>query len=472
MEPLITIVTPIYADTAEKVNWLLETIESVRKQTLVDWEMVVVDDASPMLLRGVDDERVRWVRLAEQQGPAIARNTAAALGTAEGIIALDADDLFAENTTLAKLYTTWDKDRSKFVYGTVQVEEQGRPSQIIPLPPYEFTLSVQHPGVIPVTALHSVSAWRNAGGWKSKLRMGLEDAEYWITLGENGNCGVNIGEPILIYRKHLFSRTQTLKDAGLDMEMRETIREMHKDSFEGRYTPMCCGKGTRAIPAAPTPAQQAGAVIARASEGATKIDDGIKMQVGARGLPTDTVWMKYTGRKAATFGVRGSTTGVQYEIQGPGHEREIFALDAHAISRLGRGRDFAVGIAPPQPKAPEPAPAPQREVPEPEVGTIIREPERSPQQMQPVEVVEEFFREDRQTASSGLEELDADIQADIEMGLPDLGIPDAIMKALEADNWTLTALAYAQEGELTKIKGIGPKWEKQIIAKAQELWNL
>lgn len=78
----------------------MQTIESVLSQTYKNWEMLIVDDASPdnsneIIARFMQsDNRIKLFKLEINSGPAIARNKA--IGEAKGryIAFLDADDVW------------------------------------------------------------------------------------------------------------------------------------------------------------------------------------------------------------------------------------------------------------------------------------------------------------------------------------------------------------------------------------------
>lgn len=95
--PLVSIITPVY--NSEK--YIGETIESVLNQTYQNWEMLIVDDCSSdntaEVMKRYSDPRIKYFRLKENSGAAMARNYA--LEKAEGryIAFLDADDLWKPN---------------------------------------------------------------------------------------------------------------------------------------------------------------------------------------------------------------------------------------------------------------------------------------------------------------------------------------------------------------------------------------
>ena len=76
---------------------IAESIESVRRQTRSDWELIVVDDGSrdstAEVGDGFDDPRVRVVREADNRGPSAARNRGISLARAPLVCTLDSDDL-------------------------------------------------------------------------------------------------------------------------------------------------------------------------------------------------------------------------------------------------------------------------------------------------------------------------------------------------------------------------------------------
>ncbi|WP_286230762.1 teichuronic acid biosynthesis protein TuaG [Neobacillus mesonae] len=93
-EPLISIITPSYNASLT----IVETIESVRKQTFQDWEMVIVDDCStddtPAILKRYEqeDERIQVIYLKHNSGAAVARNEALKHAKGRFVAFLDSDD--------------------------------------------------------------------------------------------------------------------------------------------------------------------------------------------------------------------------------------------------------------------------------------------------------------------------------------------------------------------------------------------
>jgi glycosyltransferase involved in cell wall biosynthesis len=95
-KPLVSIIMPAY--NAEKT--IVESIESVLRQTYKNWELIVVNDGSmdstSAVVWAINDERVRLIEQ-ENGGVANARNNGINNATGEYIAFLDSDDLWVED---------------------------------------------------------------------------------------------------------------------------------------------------------------------------------------------------------------------------------------------------------------------------------------------------------------------------------------------------------------------------------------
>jgi glycosyltransferase involved in cell wall biosynthesis len=91
--PLISIVIPCHLGSADQARLLDETLGTVAAQSCPDYEVILVDDGSPIPVAPVADAhpRTRTVRQANA-GPAVARNAGIALGRGQYFVFLDADD--------------------------------------------------------------------------------------------------------------------------------------------------------------------------------------------------------------------------------------------------------------------------------------------------------------------------------------------------------------------------------------------
>jgi glycosyltransferase involved in cell wall biosynthesis len=91
--PLVSIVIPAFVGSPSQAELLDQTLSTVSAQTCSDYEIIVVDDGSPI---DITDIALRWARTIvvrqRNAGPAAARNTGIARSRGRFLIFLDADD--------------------------------------------------------------------------------------------------------------------------------------------------------------------------------------------------------------------------------------------------------------------------------------------------------------------------------------------------------------------------------------------
>jgi len=125
---VISIITPSHNCSA----FISETIRSVVSQTFTNWEMIIVDDFSSdksvnVIQSFVDqDSRIRLIRLPENSGAAVARNTAIEAAKGRYIAFLDSDDLWLPNKLEAQI-ALMQAHAYPFVFSAYdKIDEQGK----------------------------------------------------------------------------------------------------------------------------------------------------------------------------------------------------------------------------------------------------------------------------------------------------------------------------------------------------------
>ena len=86
-------------------KYVIEAIQSVVKQTYVDWELIIINDASTdsskllvqTFLEKEKDNRIILIDLKENKGVSFARNLGMKKAKGEYISFLDSDDLWDKN---------------------------------------------------------------------------------------------------------------------------------------------------------------------------------------------------------------------------------------------------------------------------------------------------------------------------------------------------------------------------------------
>lgn len=99
--PKVSVIIPAYQQAA----YLGAAIESVLNQRYADWELIVVNDASPdqtnAIVAQYNDPRLRLLVHAQNRGLPAARNTGLRAANGDILMLLDADDLFHEDKLAA-----------------------------------------------------------------------------------------------------------------------------------------------------------------------------------------------------------------------------------------------------------------------------------------------------------------------------------------------------------------------------------
>ena len=118
--PAVSIITPFL--NAEP--YLAQAIDSVRAQTVADWELILVDDGSSdgsaaiASAAATGDTRIRFlVNSGRNHGAAAARNYGISAAKADFVAFLDADDLFEPDKLEADLRAFEKSPEAAMVYG-------------------------------------------------------------------------------------------------------------------------------------------------------------------------------------------------------------------------------------------------------------------------------------------------------------------------------------------------------------------
>ena len=132
-QPRISVVMPTYNPNTV---WLIEAIESVRKQIYQHWELCIADDAStdkairPILERYArEDSRIKIVFREKNGHISAASNSALEIATGEWIALLDHDDLLSEHALFWVADSINSHPQSRLIYSDEdKVDERGNRS--------------------------------------------------------------------------------------------------------------------------------------------------------------------------------------------------------------------------------------------------------------------------------------------------------------------------------------------------------
>ena len=225
----VSIIMPCYNDG----KYILEAIESIRKQTYTNWELIIVDDGSDdeetlKIIKGLGDEKIK-VFHTEHLRPAGARNYGISHATGTYILPLDSDDTI-DKTYIQKAVEVIDNNpKVGVVY--CQADLFGEKSGLWDLPKYSFNTMLLD-NIVFVTALFYKSDWEKVGGFNTAMVAGMEDYDFWLSIMSLGREIYQIPEVLFHYRIKPVSRTTGFQNNCIQVQQTyRQIYENHKDFY-------------------------------------------------------------------------------------------------------------------------------------------------------------------------------------------------------------------------------------------------
>lgn len=125
---LVSIITPTY----NCGKFIAETIDTVLAQTYSNWEMIIVDDVSTdnteeIVRRYMEkDSRIKYKKLDENSGAAVARTTAMKMAEGRYMAFLDSDDLWTNDKLESQLAFMKEHDYAFTCTAYEQIDENSQ----------------------------------------------------------------------------------------------------------------------------------------------------------------------------------------------------------------------------------------------------------------------------------------------------------------------------------------------------------
>jgi glycosyltransferase involved in cell wall biosynthesis len=200
IKPKISVIIPCY----NHGKYLNDAVSSVLNQTYQNFEILIINDGSTdketvNILRDFKRPKTRIVNI-PNQGPSQARNIGISEAKAEYIFNLDADDKI-DRTYFEKGIRILDSDPD---IGLVFADYKyfGKWSFIEKVN-YKFPeyLLLGNCAILP-NAFFRKSDWQKVGGFKTNMKKGLEDYDFWVSIAGLGVKVHHIPEVLIHYRSY------------------------------------------------------------------------------------------------------------------------------------------------------------------------------------------------------------------------------------------------------------------------------
>ena len=202
MSDLISIITPLY----NSKQYILETIQSVLSQTYANWEMIIIDDASTdgsdeiIKSFSIKDERIKFIKLDLNQGPAFARNKGIKEASGRYIAFLDSDDLWMPEK-LEKQIEFMDDHKTPLSFTAYQkIEENGKYRGQINI----NKIQIGYSDLLKTNHIGCLTAIMDTKLLDGKIYMPLiekrHDHGLWLSILKQGHMAYGLNEVLAAYR--------------------------------------------------------------------------------------------------------------------------------------------------------------------------------------------------------------------------------------------------------------------------------
>lgn len=206
--PKVSIVVPCY----NHGSFLLETLDSLQRQTFTDYEIIVVNDGSTevatvALLQSLTRPKTRVIHT-DNRGVSAARNKGIAEANGEYILPLDSDDKIGPKFLEQAVNVLETRPEVAIVYfeRILFGEREGLDT----LPDYDPRSLLVDNCIYPAALFRKID-WKVVGGYSELMVFGWEDWDFWISISELKKHVVKIPEPLFFYRVRSTSRDHSLR---------------------------------------------------------------------------------------------------------------------------------------------------------------------------------------------------------------------------------------------------------------------
>jgi len=200
--PSVSVVMPTY----NSERFVREAIESVKQQSMDDWELLIVDDAStdgtPGILRALEalDTRIKVTLCSANGGPATARNLAIAKAKGRYIAFLDSDDIWRRDK-LERQLNLFRQTGAPLVYSAYEkINEIGeRKGRVVQVP-----VSVTYDEMLGATIIATCTAVYDTARVGKVLMPAIrkrQDFALWLKILKQAGPARGSAEPLAYLRK-------------------------------------------------------------------------------------------------------------------------------------------------------------------------------------------------------------------------------------------------------------------------------
>lgn len=226
----ISVIMPCYNDG----QYIEEAIASLQMEKHPDVEVIIIDDGSDdsvtkTVLDKVVSKRIRLLHT-HHNGPSCARNEGIRAAKGTYILPLDADDRI-EHAYLDKAKAVLEKNPQCGV-AYCKADLFGEASGPWMLAPYSFERMLVE-SLVFVTAMFRKTDWEAVGGFRTDMKDGMEDYDFFIGILALEKNIIQLDEVLFHYRIKKKSRTtEFVRDAEAVRRAFRSVYEHHQAFYD------------------------------------------------------------------------------------------------------------------------------------------------------------------------------------------------------------------------------------------------
>jgi CMP-N-acetylneuraminic acid synthetase len=233
MEVLAMPKVTVYITAHNYGRYLQQSVESVLKQTLHDWELIIIndgstDDTEEVLKSYADHFKIKIVHQKTAQGLPVSCNNALKLANGEYFIRLDADDYFDENALLVLSSVLDSHPEVGLVYPDYyHISEDGEMLELVRRKKIDEEAMLLDLPAHGAGTMIRISALKDLNGYNEKIRC-QDGYDLWIRFIHKFKV-YNVNLPLFYYRRH---GTNLTNNVG---KILSTRRKIKRDFVRERF---------------------------------------------------------------------------------------------------------------------------------------------------------------------------------------------------------------------------------------------
>lgn len=197
----VSIIVPVY--NAEK--YLKDTVENILEQRYKNWELILVndcsDDNSKSVVKPYLSNRIKWINLEKNSGPAVARNKGIEKAKGRFICFQDADDLWDREKLRKQVRFMQDNDCAFSYTGYEFADENGKPNGKKVFVPERMTYkqALKNTTISTITVMFDMDKLKKEDILMPNIE--AEDTATWWNVLKNVETAYGLNEILSYYRR-------------------------------------------------------------------------------------------------------------------------------------------------------------------------------------------------------------------------------------------------------------------------------